>query len=104
MKSLLTSIQTHDITKAVPLLEGLPTRHVIADKGYDRNKVLQAIHEQGGDAVTPPRATAKFNTLTASDSTSNATKPSVCSRGSSNADALPPVTTKPPETSLHSCT
>ena len=33
VKSLLTSVQTHDITKAVPLLEGLPARHVIADKG-----------------------------------------------------------------------
>ena len=48
MKFLLTPGQTHGITQAAPLLEGLAAEQVIADKGYDGDKVLQTIHEQGG--------------------------------------------------------
>ena len=59
MKFLLTAGQTHDITQAAPLLERLAAGHVIADKGYDGDKVLQTIHEQGGQAVIPPRSDRK---------------------------------------------
>ena len=55
MKFLLTPGQTHDITQAAPLLEGLAAEHVIADKGYDGDAVLQTIHAQGAQAVIPPK-------------------------------------------------
>ena len=32
---------------------------MIADKGYDGDKVLQTIHDQGGQAVIPPRSNRK---------------------------------------------
>ena len=59
MKFLLTPGQTHDITQAAPLLEGLVAEHVLADKGYDGDKVLQMIHDQGGQAVIPPKSNRK---------------------------------------------
>ena len=56
MKFLLTPGQTHDVTQAVPLLEGLAAEHVIADKGYDSQQALEAIEHQGATAVIPPRS------------------------------------------------
>ena len=59
MKFLLTPGQTHDITQAAPLLKGLAAEQVIADKGYDSDQLLQTIHDQGGQAVIPPKRTRK---------------------------------------------
>lgn len=59
MKFRLTPGQTHDITQAEPLLEGLAAEHVIADKGYDGNQVLETIHSHGGQAVIPPKSNRK---------------------------------------------
>ena len=59
MKFLLTPGQTHDVTQATPLLEGLPAEYVIADKGYDSDQVLQTIEDQGAEAVIPPRSNRK---------------------------------------------
>ena len=59
MKFRLTPGQTHDITQAAPLLEGLTAEHVIADKGYDGDQVLRTIHDQGSQAVIPPKSNRK---------------------------------------------
>ncbi len=59
MKFLLTPGQTHDITQAAALLEGLPAEHVIADKRYDGDQVLTIIENQGAKAVIPPRSNRK---------------------------------------------
>ena len=59
MKFLLTPGQTHDITQAASLLKGLAAEQVIADKGYDGDQVLQMIHDQGGQAVIPPKRNRK---------------------------------------------
>jgi transposase len=59
VKFLLTPGQTHDITQAAPLLQGLPAEQVIADKGYDGDQVLRTIHERGGQAVIPPKRNRK---------------------------------------------
>jgi len=63
VKFLLTPGQTHDITQAAPLLEGLAAEQVIADKGYDGDKVLQIVHDQGGQAVIPPKRNRKVQRL-----------------------------------------
>ena len=59
VKFRLTPGQTHDITQAATLREGLTAKQVIADKGYDGDKVLQTIHDQGGQAVIPPKSNRK---------------------------------------------
>ena len=56
MNFLLTPGQTQDITQAAPVLEGLAAEQVIADKGYDGDKVLQTIRDQGAQAVIPPQS------------------------------------------------
>jgi transposase len=59
VKFLLTPGQTHSVTQAVPLLEGLAAEHVIADKGYGSEQVREAIGRQGATAVIPPRSNRK---------------------------------------------
>jgi hypothetical protein len=41
------------------LLQGLPAQHVIADKGYDSHKIVEAIEQSGATAVSPPRSCEK---------------------------------------------
>ena len=59
IRFILTGGQTHDVTQAIPLLAGLRTEQVIADKGYDSDRVLEFIQSQGATAVIPPRSRRK---------------------------------------------
>lgn len=45
--------------QAAPLLEGLAVKHMIADKGYYGDKVLQTIRDRGGQAVISLRSNRK---------------------------------------------
>ena len=52
----LTGGQRADVSQAIPLLTGIETGAVIADKGYESNRVLAFIRNQGAEAVIPPKA------------------------------------------------
>lgn len=51
----VTPGQVHDITQADPLIDGIPTQAVVADKAYDAESFVAAIHAQGAEAVIPVR-------------------------------------------------
>ena len=53
----LTAGQQGDAPQALPLLDGLTTTAVIADKAYDTDAILQAVAAAGALAVIPPKAT-----------------------------------------------
>jgi transposase len=55
----LTPGQTHESTQAQALLEGLSGQHVIADRGYAGQPLVDWIVEQGAIAVIPPHQRAK---------------------------------------------
>ena len=55
----LTAGQVHDVTQAVDLLEGLRTGHVIADRGYAAQALVDHIQHSGATAVIPPHQCAK---------------------------------------------
>jgi transposase len=55
----LTAGQTHESTQAQALLEGLLGQHVIADRGYAGQPLVDWIVEQGAVAVIPPHQRAK---------------------------------------------
>ena len=59
VKIFLTGAQKNDITQAENLLEGLKYSHVIADKGYDSNRLIKHIETAGAVAVIPPRQNRK---------------------------------------------
>ena len=59
MRFSLTGGQKADVSQAIPLLTGLEAGAVIADKGYESNRVLAFIRNQGAEAVIPPKSNRK---------------------------------------------
>ena len=59
IRSILTGGQAGDTSQAIPLLTGVEAIHVIADKGYDSDKIVRYIHSQGAIAVIPPKSNRK---------------------------------------------
>jgi transposase len=41
------------------LLAGFPAQNVLADKGYDSQKIVDAVEQSGAKAVIPPRSCVK---------------------------------------------
>ena len=56
IRFILTGGQVHDATQAIPLLIGIKATHVLGDKGYDSNQILEFIQQRGAVAVIPPRS------------------------------------------------
>ena len=52
----LTGGQKADVSQAIPLLSGIETGAIIADKGYGSNRVLAFIRNQGAEAVILPKS------------------------------------------------
>ena len=52
----LTGGQRADVSRARPLLTGIETGAVIADKGYESDKILAFIRDQGAEVVIPPKS------------------------------------------------
>lgn len=50
----MTGGEVADITQAQSLIEGLHTRAVIGDKGYDADALVACIQAMGAEAVIPP--------------------------------------------------
>lgn len=59
LKFSLTGGQTHDITQASYLIEGLKNSNIIADKGDDSNAFIEQIERQNCIPVIPPRSCRK---------------------------------------------
>jgi transposase len=60
LRFVLTGGQRHDITQAIPLISGLQSTYVIADKGYDSNAFIELIESQKAIPVIPPKRNRKF--------------------------------------------
>lgn len=56
VKFILTGGQAADITQAIPLIEGVETAALLADKGYDSDKLIQWLSEHEIQVVIPPKA------------------------------------------------
>lgn len=56
---LLSGGQAADITDAEPLIEGQRFGAGIGDKGYDSDRLVKAIEDQGAEAVIPPKKNRK---------------------------------------------
>jgi transposase len=55
VRFILTGGNASDDRSAIPLLTGLPTRHVIADKAYDSHAILNHIEASGAKPIIPQR-------------------------------------------------
>jgi transposase len=54
LRFALTAGQAGDAPQAIPLLEGLASRAVLADRGYDSDAILAFVSEAGAVPVIPP--------------------------------------------------
>lgn len=59
LRMLATPGNRNDITMAHELIEAIPTKAVLADKGYDADHLLNAIDQKGAQAVIPSRIDRK---------------------------------------------
>ena len=57
MRILITGGERNDITQIEPLLDGITTDFVLADKGYDAQRAIDAAHASGATPVIPRRKT-----------------------------------------------
>jgi len=57
VRIILTGGERNDITQIEPLLDGLRADFVLADKGYDGQRAMQAIALSGAKPVVPRRKT-----------------------------------------------
>ena len=48
-----------DCTQAAALIDGIAAEHLLADRGYDTNKVLATARERGMTPVIPPQRNRK---------------------------------------------
>jgi putative transposase len=51
--------QRHDATRSHELFDGFEPDAVIADKGYDADRLREAIRDSGAEAIIPPRSNRK---------------------------------------------
>ena len=56
LRFTLTGGQAHDITQADELIDGIESDYVIADRGYDSQRLRERIVEIGATPVIPPRS------------------------------------------------
>ena len=55
VRFILTGGNASDDRSAIPLLTGLPARHVIADRAYDSHAILNHIEAAGARPIIPQR-------------------------------------------------
>lgn len=56
LRVILSAGQIADIDCAAALIKNLPTRAVVADKGYDADHFVTRIEATGAEVVIPPRS------------------------------------------------
>jgi len=59
VRFFITGGQISDYTMADDLISGFKPDYVIADKGYDSNSFVEAVHMEGAEAVIPSRSNRK---------------------------------------------
>ena len=59
LRALITQGTTADCKKAGDLIVGLKAKHLLADRGYDSNEIIQYANSLGMDVVIPPKKNRK---------------------------------------------
>ena len=59
VRVLVTSGTTADCTQAGALIEGIQAEHLLADRGYDSDEIVDQAQKQGMKVVIPPKKNRK---------------------------------------------
>jgi transposase len=60
VRVIITQGTAADCTQALPLIEGIDAEHLLADRGYDSDAIVEQAEKQGMKAVIPPRKNRKI--------------------------------------------
>ena len=71
--TIVRADQQADVAPAIPLLTGIRAGRVIADKGYESNKLLALVRDQGAEAVSRPSETERNPGITTGNCISDVT-------------------------------
>ncbi len=56
VKVIVTEGTVADCSQALPLIEGIAAEHLLADKAYDTNEIIDTATERGMNPVIPPKS------------------------------------------------
>ena len=87
------------VTQTRALVDGFKPSYVLAGKGYDSPELIQAIEQQGAQAVIPPRNCERPRAPMTRLATACAVESSAALPSSNNGGVWPPATTASPPTS-----
>ena len=59
VRAIVTAGTVHDSKQAIPLIDGISAEWLLADKGYDNNKILEYAIQAGMQVVIPPKKNRK---------------------------------------------
>jgi transposase len=59
VRVIITEGTTADCTKAEELIDGFAADYLLADRGYDSDKVIESANQLGMKAVIPPKRNRK---------------------------------------------
>ena len=59
VRIIITSGTIADSSQVPQLIEGIEAQSLLADRGYDTNKVVKAVEEAGMEVVIPPKSNRK---------------------------------------------
>jgi transposase len=60
IRIIVTKGTTADCTQAEELIDGIKAQYLLADKGYDSNKIIRHAQDHGMEPVIPPRKNRKI--------------------------------------------
>ena len=60
LMAVITEGTRVDCTQAVPLMESFSAEHLLADRAYDSNEIIEKASQQGMNAVIPPKKNRKI--------------------------------------------
>jgi transposase len=63
VRIIVTDGTTADCTKAAELIEGAKAKYLLADKGYDSDKIIRLARKKKMVAVIPPRSNRNIKRL-----------------------------------------
>ena len=56
IRLILTNGTRADCSQAIPLIQGIKAEHLLADKGYDSDEIVEATSASGINPMIPPRS------------------------------------------------
>ena len=59
VRLILTEGTRADCSQALPLIDGIAADHLLADKAYDTNEIVEAASARGTNPVIPPKSNRK---------------------------------------------